>query len=154
MKLSTIIGAVLIVLGVAALAYKGFNYKSEETVLQIGSVKATAKRRSPWPFRPGRASPPSWSACWRSAWACAADTTPRHFPKARAREPCSRETARRRAGPVREHAMPRHKRLAGNATVCQSSSPANRLAGDQSPGDLAQGRNLRRQSKGRGLTAS
>ncbi|MBR8652708.1 hypothetical protein KDH83_05205 [Achromobacter sp. Marseille-Q0513] len=43
MKLSTIIGAVLIVLGVAALAYKGFNYKSEETVLQIGSVKATAE---------------------------------------------------------------------------------------------------------------
>ena len=69
MKLSTIIGAVLIVLGVAALAYKGFNYKSEETVLQIGSVKATAETESPWPFRPGRASPPSWSACWRSAWA-------------------------------------------------------------------------------------
>ncbi len=38
-----IIGAILIVLGIAALAYKGFNYKSEETVLQIGSVKATAE---------------------------------------------------------------------------------------------------------------
>ncbi len=37
-----IIGAILIVLGVVALAYKGFSYKSEETVLQIGSVKATA----------------------------------------------------------------------------------------------------------------
>ncbi|KOF54045.1 MULTISPECIES: hypothetical protein [unclassified Achromobacter] len=43
MKISTLIGAVLIALGVAALAYKGFNYKSEETVLQIGSVKATAE---------------------------------------------------------------------------------------------------------------
>jgi NO-binding membrane sensor protein with MHYT domain len=38
-----IIGAILIGLGIAALAYKGFNYKSEETVLQIGSVKATAE---------------------------------------------------------------------------------------------------------------
>ena len=37
------IGAILIGLGIAALVYKGFNYKSEETVLQIGSVKATAE---------------------------------------------------------------------------------------------------------------
>ena len=84
MKLSTIIGAVLIVLGVAALAYKGFNYKSEETVLQIGSVKATAETEKSVAIPSWRASPPSWSACWRSAWACAADTTPRYFPKARA----------------------------------------------------------------------
>ena len=68
MKLSTIIGAVLIVLGVAALAYKGFNYKSEETVLQIGSVKATAETEKSVAIPSWRASPPSWSACWRSAW--------------------------------------------------------------------------------------
>jgi len=43
MKPATIVGIVLIALGAAALVYKGFNYTSEETVLQIGSVKATAE---------------------------------------------------------------------------------------------------------------
>ncbi|WP_459614556.1 hypothetical protein [Bordetella sp. 2513F-2] len=43
MKGSTIVGAVLIAIGAAALVYKGFNYTSEETVLQVGSVKATAE---------------------------------------------------------------------------------------------------------------
>lgn len=43
MKAATLIGAVLIAVGAAALVYKGFNYTSEETVLQIGSVKATAE---------------------------------------------------------------------------------------------------------------
>ncbi|AHV91366.1 MULTISPECIES: hypothetical protein [Bordetella] len=43
MKPATIVGAILIVLGAAGLIYKGFNYNSEETVLQIGSVKATAE---------------------------------------------------------------------------------------------------------------
>jgi len=43
MKLATVIGIVLIAAGAAALVYKGFSYTSEETVLQIGSVKATAE---------------------------------------------------------------------------------------------------------------
>lgn len=43
MKLGTLIGALLIVAGAAALIYKGFSYTSEETVLQIGSVRATAE---------------------------------------------------------------------------------------------------------------
>ncbi|CAM3740359.1 hypothetical protein [Bordetella tumulicola] len=43
MKLATIIGGVLIAIGAAALVYKGFTYTTEETVLQIGSVKATAE---------------------------------------------------------------------------------------------------------------
>jgi len=42
MKAATIAGIFLIALGAAALVYKGFNYTEEETVLQIGSVKATA----------------------------------------------------------------------------------------------------------------
>jgi uncharacterized membrane protein len=50
MKSATIIGAVLIILGVAALAYKGFSYKSEDTVLQIGSVKATAETEKSVPI--------------------------------------------------------------------------------------------------------
>ncbi len=50
MKFTTIVGAVLIVLGVVALAYKGFNYTSQETVLQIGSVKATAETEKSVPI--------------------------------------------------------------------------------------------------------
>lgn len=43
MKSSMMIGVLLITLGTAALFYKSFSYKSEETVLQIGSLKATAE---------------------------------------------------------------------------------------------------------------
>lgn len=43
MKPAVVIGALLIIAGAASLIYKGFNYTSEETVLQIGSVKATAE---------------------------------------------------------------------------------------------------------------
>ena len=148
MKLSTIIGAVLIVLG-GALAYKGFNYKSEETVLQIGSVKATAETEK-------SVAIPSWRhrrhrGRRAGGRACAADTTPRYFPKVRARA-CSRAQsgpALCRPGRYGSTQCRVIKGLAGTRHWCQSSSPANRLAGDQSPGDLAQGRNLRRQSKGR-----
>lgn len=54
MKPVSIVGAVLIVLGIAALAYKGFNYTSEETVLQVGSVKATAETEKSVPV-------PAWA---------------------------------------------------------------------------------------------
>lgn len=43
MKASVVIGALLIVLGVAALVYKNFSYTTEETVAQIGPLKATAE---------------------------------------------------------------------------------------------------------------
>lgn len=43
MKSSMIIGVLLIALGAAALVYKNFSYTSEETVFQIGSLKATAE---------------------------------------------------------------------------------------------------------------
>ncbi len=43
MKVATVIGILLIALGAAALVYKGFNYTTEETVLQLGPVKATAE---------------------------------------------------------------------------------------------------------------
>ncbi len=50
MKATTIIGAILIILGAAGLIYKGFNYKSEDTVLQVGSVKATAETEKSVPI--------------------------------------------------------------------------------------------------------
>ena len=44
MKLMTIVGVVLIVLGVVALVYRGIPYTSRETVIDIGPVHATADR--------------------------------------------------------------------------------------------------------------
>ena len=43
MKTSVIIGALLIVLGAAGLVYKNVSYESEETVAQVGPLKATAE---------------------------------------------------------------------------------------------------------------
>ena len=47
-----IAGIVLIVLGVAALAYQGITYTSRETVLDIGPLKATANRERTIPLPP------------------------------------------------------------------------------------------------------
>lgn len=43
MKSSVIAGVLLIALGVLALVYKNVSYTSQETVLQIGSLKATTE---------------------------------------------------------------------------------------------------------------
>jgi hypothetical protein len=43
MNRNAIIGVVLILLGVAALAYQGFTYTSRDTVVDIGPVHATAE---------------------------------------------------------------------------------------------------------------
>ena len=45
MKPISIAGIILIVLGVAALAYQGITYTSRETVLDVGPVQATAERQ-------------------------------------------------------------------------------------------------------------
>lgn len=42
MKASVLIGVLLIILGAAALVYGSFSYTTEETVIQIGALKATA----------------------------------------------------------------------------------------------------------------
>jgi hypothetical protein len=52
MKPMVLIGVVLIVLGVAALAYQGITYTSRETVLDIGPVQATAERQKTVPLPP------------------------------------------------------------------------------------------------------
>lgn len=52
MKPLSIVGLVLIVLGLAALAYQGFTYKSRETVLDIGPITATAERQKTVPIPP------------------------------------------------------------------------------------------------------
>jgi hypothetical protein len=44
MKPIAVLGAVLIVFGLAALAYQGITYTSKETVIDIGPIHATADR--------------------------------------------------------------------------------------------------------------
>ena len=44
MKPAAILGLLLLVAGLAALAYQGFTYKSRETVLSLGPIHATADR--------------------------------------------------------------------------------------------------------------
>ena len=52
MKTLTLLGIVLIVLGLAALAYQGFTYTTRETVIDIGPIKATADREKTIPLPP------------------------------------------------------------------------------------------------------
>ena len=44
MKSLSILGIVLVVLGIAALAYQRISYTSRETVIDIGPLHATAER--------------------------------------------------------------------------------------------------------------
>ena len=52
MKPATVLGAVLIVLGLAALAYQGITYTSREKVIDIGPLEATAERQKTIPLPP------------------------------------------------------------------------------------------------------
>lgn len=52
MKPATILGVVLIVLGLAALAYQGITYTSREKVIDIGPLEATAERQKTIPLPP------------------------------------------------------------------------------------------------------
>lgn len=52
MKNPSILGIVLILIGAAILAYGHFSYKSRETVLEIGPIKATAERTRSVPIPP------------------------------------------------------------------------------------------------------
>ncbi len=52
MKTSALIGIILIVLGIAALAYQGITYHERQTVLDIGPIHATADREKTIPLPP------------------------------------------------------------------------------------------------------
>ena len=52
MKPLSIAGIALIVLGLVALVYQGFSYRSRETVLDIGPITATAERQKTVPLPP------------------------------------------------------------------------------------------------------
>jgi len=52
MKPMTMLGVVLILLGVVALVYQGVTYTSRETVIDIGPLHATADRQRTVPLSP------------------------------------------------------------------------------------------------------
>jgi hypothetical protein len=52
MKPLSVIGIVLVVLGVLALVYQGFTYTTKETVIDLGPIHATADRQKTVPLPP------------------------------------------------------------------------------------------------------
>ena len=52
MKLASVVGIVLIVLGVIGLAVGGINYTRREKVIDIGPIEATAERHERIPVSP------------------------------------------------------------------------------------------------------
>jgi hypothetical protein len=52
MKLATIVGIVLIVLGAVALVVGGISYTTTETVLEVGPLKAQAQKEKTIPLPP------------------------------------------------------------------------------------------------------
>ena len=52
MKTIAILGIVLIVLGLGALAYQGITYTSRENIVDIGPIHATAERQKTLPLSP------------------------------------------------------------------------------------------------------
>ena len=52
MKMASLVGIVLIVLGVIGLAVGGINYTSREKVIDIGPIEATAEKRERIPISP------------------------------------------------------------------------------------------------------
>jgi uncharacterized membrane protein HdeD (DUF308 family) len=52
MKSMSIVGVLLIALGVVALVYQGITYTSRETVIDIGPLHATADREKTLPLPP------------------------------------------------------------------------------------------------------
>jgi len=52
MRPLAIVGVLLIVVGLAALIYRGITYTSRETVIDIGPLHATADRQKTLPLPP------------------------------------------------------------------------------------------------------
>jgi hypothetical protein len=52
MKAATLVGIVLVVIGIIALIYGGITYTRREKVLDIGPIEATAERRETIPLPP------------------------------------------------------------------------------------------------------
>ena len=52
MKAATIVGILLIVVGIAGLAFGGFSFTRKEKVLDLGPIQATADKKESLPVAP------------------------------------------------------------------------------------------------------
>jgi uncharacterized membrane protein YidH (DUF202 family) len=52
MKSAALIGVILIILGIASLAYQGITYTRKETILNVGPIHAEAEREHTIPLPP------------------------------------------------------------------------------------------------------
>ena len=52
MKPIVLVGIVLIILGIVALAYQGITYKTREKIIDIGPLQATAEKEKTVPLSP------------------------------------------------------------------------------------------------------
>ena len=52
MKPVTIVGILLVIIGVIGLAYGGISYTKDKTVVDLGPIKATAEERKTIPVPP------------------------------------------------------------------------------------------------------
>jgi uncharacterized membrane protein HdeD (DUF308 family) len=52
MRPATVIGVILIVIGIVALAYQGITYTTKEKVVDLGPLKVEAKREKTIPLPP------------------------------------------------------------------------------------------------------
>lgn len=52
MKTNIVIGIILIVLGIAALAYQGITYTTREKVIDLGPLQMTAEKEKTIPLPP------------------------------------------------------------------------------------------------------
>jgi uncharacterized membrane protein len=52
MKTATVVGIILIILGIVSLAYQGITYKTEKKVVDIGPIEATKTEHKTIPLPP------------------------------------------------------------------------------------------------------
>jgi uncharacterized membrane protein YidH (DUF202 family) len=52
MKTGILVGILLIILGIGALAYQGFSYQKEEKILDVGPIEATKETTETIPIPP------------------------------------------------------------------------------------------------------
>ncbi len=52
MKPRTLIGIILVAIGIVAFAYHGITYKTQEKIIDIGSVQVTAEKTKTFPLPP------------------------------------------------------------------------------------------------------
>ena len=52
MKTNTLLGIILIAIGIVAFAYQGITYTTREKVVEFGSVEVTAEKTKTFPLPP------------------------------------------------------------------------------------------------------